>query len=51
MAVDKNELRNIYVTLLEEDIIKELAILLNVDNLVAMEKYYNSRLCKEVGSG
>ena len=51
MTVDKNELRNIYITLLEEDIIKELAILLGVNNRVAMEKYYNSRLCQEIGSG
>ena len=26
MAVDKNELRNVYIALLEEDIIKELAV-------------------------
>ena len=51
MTVDKNELRNIYITLLEEDIIKELAVLLDIDNRVAMEKYYSSRLCQEIGSG
>jgi len=51
MTVEKNELRNIYITFLEEDIIKEVAILLNVDNRIAMEKYYNSRLCQEIGSG
>ena len=51
MAVDKNELRNVYIALLEEDIIKELAVLLNIDNRVAMEKYYSSRLCQEIGSG
>jgi len=51
MTVDKNDLRNTYLTFLEEDIIKELAILLDVDNRVAMEKYYGSRLCQEIGSG
>ena len=51
MAVDKNELRNVYITYLEEDIIRELASILNIDNRVAMEKYYSSRLCQEIGSG
>ena len=51
MAVDKNELRNVYITYLEEDIIRELANILNIDNRVAMEKYYSSRLCQEIGSG
>ena len=51
MTVNKTELRNLYITLLEEDIIKELAILLNLDNRVAMEKYYSSRLSQEIGSG
>ena len=51
MAVDKVELRNIYLTLLEEDIIKELAIVKSIDNRVAMEIYYNSRLCEQINSG
>ena len=51
MAVDKAELRNIYLTLLEEDIIKELAIVKSIDNRVAMEIYYSSRLCEQINSG
>ena len=51
MTVDKNDLRNTYLTFLEEDIIKELALILNIDNRLAMEKYYKSRLCQEIGSG
>ena len=51
MAVDKVELRNIYITFLEEDIIKELAIIKSIDNRVAMEIYYSSRLCEQINSG
>ena len=50
MAVDKKELRDVYITFLEEDIIKELAVAKGIDNRVAMEKYYNSRLCQQIGS-
>ena len=51
MAVDKAELRNIYITFLEEDIIKSLAEIKGIDNRVAMEKYYKSKLCQQIGSG
>jgi len=51
MAVDKGELRNLYLTFLEEDIIRELATIIKADNRIAMEKYYNSRLCQEIGKG
>jgi len=51
MAVDKVELRNIYITFLEEDIIKTLAEIKGIDNRVAMEKYYKSKLCQQIGSG
>jgi len=51
MAVDKMELRNIYITFLEEDIIKTLAEIKGIDNRVAMEKYYKSKLCQQIGSG
>ena len=51
MAVDKTELRNVYITFLEEDIIKTLAGIKNIDNRVAMEKYYRSKLCQQISSG
>ena len=51
MAVDKKELRDAYISFLEEDIIKELAKVKNLDNRIAMEIYYNSRLCYQIGSG
>jgi len=51
MAVDKRELRDLYITLLEEDIIKGLAIVKGINNRVSMEKYYSSRLCQEISSG
>ena len=51
MAIDKSELRNTYLTFLEEDIIKELAALLGIDNRVAMELYYKSKLCQQISSG
>ena len=51
MAVDKKELRDIYITFLEEDIIKEIAAVKGIDNRTAMEKYYSSKLCQHIGSG
>ena len=51
MAIDKKELRDVYITFLEEDIIKELVATKSIDNRVAMEKYYKSRLCEQIGSG
>ena len=51
MAVNKIDLRNVYLTLLEEDIIKQLAKIKNIDNRIAMEIYYSSRLCKQIGCG
>jgi len=39
MAVDKKELRDIYITFLEEDIIKKLAEVRGIDNRIAMEIY------------
>jgi hypothetical protein len=51
MTVDKKDLRSIYLTYLEEDIIKKLAAILSIDNRVAMEIYYGSRLCQQIGSG
>ena len=49
--VDKNELRDVYITLLEEDIIKEISAIKKIDNRIAMEKYYGSKLCQQIGSG
>jgi len=40
--VDKKELRNIYITFLEEDIIKRLAEVRGIDNRIAMEIYYKA---------
>ncbi|MCL2426139.1 MAG: hypothetical protein FWD05_07355 [Oscillospiraceae bacterium] len=51
MAVDKKELREIYIAFLEEDIIKRLAEIRGIDNRLAMEKYYNSKLCQQISSG
>ena len=51
MSVDKKELRDVYITFLEEDIIGELAAVKGIDNRIAMEKYYRSRLCGQIGSG
>ena len=48
---DKKDLRNVYITFLEEDIVKELAAARGIDNRFAMEKYYNSKLCQQIGSG
>ena len=50
MTTDKMELRNLYITFLEEDIIKTLAEIKGIDNRVAMEKYYRSKLCRQIGS-
>ena len=49
--VNKNELRDVYVTLLEEDIIKEISVIKKIDNRIGMEKYYSSNLCQQIGSG
>jgi len=51
MAVDKKELRDVYITFLEEDIIKAIAKIKNIDNRIAMEIYYKSKLCQQIGSG
>jgi len=51
MAVDKKELREIYIAFLEEDIIKAIADLKSIDNRIAMEKYYRSRLSQQISSG
>jgi hypothetical protein len=49
--MDKKELRDVYITFLEVDIIKELAAIKGIDYRVAMEKYYKSRLCQQIGNG
>ena len=49
MAVDKKDLRDTYIAFLEEDIIRELAVIKKIDNRIAMEKYYKSRLCQQIG--
>ena len=51
MAVDKKELRQVYIAFLEEDIIKEVATTKGVDYRVAMERYYESDLCQQIGNG
>jgi hypothetical protein len=51
MAVDRRALRDVYITLLEEDIVKEIAVIKGIDNRDAMEKYYKSRLCRQIGNG
>ncbi|MGL4485086.1 MAG: hypothetical protein ACRCUS_09065 [Anaerovoracaceae bacterium] len=48
MPVDKKELRDIYIMFLEEDIILEISKRFNIDNREAMEKYYKSKLCKQI---
>ena len=40
-----------YITFLEEDIIKEIAKAKDIDNRAAMEIYYGSRLCLQIGGG
>ena len=47
----KKELRDVYITSLEEKVIKEIANIEDVDNRVAMEIYYKSRLCLQIYSG
>ena len=51
MAVDKKQLRDVYITFLEEDIIKEIAKVKGTDNRTAMEIFYASKLCQQIGSG
>ena len=51
MTVNKAELRNVYLTFLEQDIIKELALTQGIDNRVAMETFYRSRLCQQINCG
>ena len=51
MAVDKKELRDVYITSLEEKIIKEISKIKGIDNRTAMDVYYNSRLCQQINSG
>ena len=51
MAIEKMELRDVYISLLEEDIIREIATTKCLDNRTAMEKYYKSRLCQQIGNG
>lgn len=51
MAVDKKELRDIYITLLEEDLVKRIAEIKNIDNRIAMEIYFKSKLCQQISSG
>jgi len=51
MTFDKKELRDVYITFLEEDIIKTIAEIRNIDNRIAMEIYYKSNLCKQINSG
>jgi len=49
--VDKEELRTVYLTFLETDIIQRLTEIKGFDNRIAMEKYYNSKLCQQINSG
>ena len=51
MAVDKKELRDVYISFLEEEIIKEIVKIKGIDNRTAMEVYYKSRLCQQISSG
>ncbi|MCL2222660.1 MAG: hypothetical protein FWC20_10250 [Oscillospiraceae bacterium] len=51
MAVDKKNLKRIYITHLEEDIIKSIAIMAGIDNRLAMKKYYMSKLCSQISNG
>ena len=51
MAVDKKELRDVYIASLEEKIIKAITNIKGMDNRAAMEIYYKSRLCQQIGSG
>ena len=51
MAIDKKDLRDVYITFLEEAVISALAKIKAIDNRVAMEKYYSSRLCQQICCG
>ena len=51
MPVDKKDLRNTYIIFLEDDIIKELAAIKEMDKRIAMDIYYRSRLCQQIDSG
>lgn len=51
MAIDKKELRDVYITFLEEDIIKALAETMGINNRIAMDIYYKSKLCQQISSG
>lgn len=51
MSVNKKELRDVYITFLEEDIIRRLAEIKDISNRVAMDKYYSSRLCQQISCG
>lgn len=51
MAVDKKELRDVYITYIEEDIIKKIAEDIGIDNRAAMEIYYSSKLCRQIACG
>ena len=51
MAVDKKELRDVYIASLEEQIIKEIAKIKGMDNRAAMEIYYKNRLCQQISGG
>ena len=51
MPIDKKELRNTYLIFLEDDIIKELAAIKEMDKRIAMDIYYRSRLCQQIDSG
>jgi hypothetical protein len=47
----KSRLTKNYITLLERDIIREAANILDVDTCIAMEKYLQSKLCVEIRKG
>lgn len=51
MAVEKKDIRDVYITSLEENIIKQIVKIKGIDNRAAMDKYYKSRLCRQIGSG
>ena len=51
MAVDKKELRDVYISFLEEEIIKEIVKIKGINNRAAMEVYYKSRLCQQISNG
>ena len=48
---NKDDLTNVYRQNLENDIIEYLAQQLKIDLRVAMEKYYSSKLAKQIESG